>query len=79
MTKEPGALSRMSAVLTIDRASLLDPLHDGSRSNWETIKSVMAHLGYELKFIHVVLAAGDGVQASEDIAPFRVPKIARAA
>jgi len=69
----------MSASLTIDRASLFRSSQDGSPSDWETIKSVMAHLGYELKFVHVVFAPGDGVQASEQIIPFRVPAIARAA
>jgi len=79
MTKESGALRRMSAELTIDRASLLGPFHDWSHSDWKAIKGVMSHLGYELKFIHVVFAGGDGVQLSEKIIPFRVPTIARAA
>ena len=79
MTKEPGGLCRMSAALTIDRGSLFPSLHDGSHSDWETIKSVMAHLGFDLKFIRVVLAPGDTVQASDNIIPFPLTGKARAA
>jgi hypothetical protein len=79
MTKEPGTLRKMSAALTIDRGSLLRSFHDESHSDWETIKSVMAHLGYELKFIHVVPAPRNTVQAGDNIIPFPLSANARAA
>jgi hypothetical protein len=77
--KDPGELCRMSAALTIDRGSLFRSFHDASHSDWETIKSVMAHLGFDLKFIRVVLAPQDREQASENIIPFPLPGKARAA
>ena len=79
MTKEPGVLRGMSAALTIDRASLLGPFHDGRHSDWETIKSVMAHLGFELKFVRVVLATGDTAHVSDNVIPFPLSGNARAA
>jgi hypothetical protein len=79
MTKEPGTLRKMSAAMTIDRRSLLGSFRDGSRSDWETIKSVMAHLGFDLKFIRVVLAPGDTVHASDNVISFPLSGNARAA
>lgn len=79
MTKGPGALCRMSAALTIDRGSLFRSFHDGRHSDWETIKSVMAHLGFDLKFVRVFLAPEETVQASDNIIPFPLPDKARAA
>jgi hypothetical protein len=79
MTKEPGVLRKMSAAMTIDRGSLLRSLHDGTRSDWETIKSVMAHLGFELKFIRVVLAPEDTAHASDKVIPFPLAGNVRAA
>lgn len=79
MTKEPRGLLKMSAALTINRGSLSCSFHDRSHSEWETIKSVMAHLGFEMKFIHVALAPGDTAQASDNIIPFPLPGKVRAA
>ena len=79
MTKEPGMLRKMSAAMTIDRGSLFRSFHDGTHSDWETIKSVMAYLGFELKFIHVVLAPGDTAHASDNVIPFPLSGKVRAA
>ena len=79
MTKEPGVLRKMSAAMTIDRGSLFRSFHDGSHSDWETIKSVMAHLGFELKFIRVVLAPGSMSHVSDNVIPFPLSGKARAA
>ena len=79
MTKEPGVLRKMSAAMTIDRRSLFGSFCDGSHSDWETIKSVMAYLGFELKFIRVVLAPGDTVNASDNVIPFPLSGNVRAA
>jgi hypothetical protein len=79
MTKEPGGLRKMSAAMTIDRGSLCRSFHDRTPSDWETIKSVIAHLGFELKFIRVVLAPGDTADASDKVIPFPLAGNARAA
>jgi DNA-binding phage protein len=79
MTKESGVLRKMSAAMTIDRGSLLRSLHDRTHSDWETIKSVMAHLGFELKFIRVVLAPRDTAEACDKVIPFPLAGNARAA
>ena len=79
MTKEQGVLRKMSAAMTIDRGSLLRSFHGGAHSDWETIKSVMAHLGFELKFIRVVLAPGSTAHASDNVIPFPLSGKARAA
>ena len=79
MTKEPGLLRKMSAAMTIDRGSLFGSFRDGSHSDWETIKSVMAHLGFELKFVRVVLATGDTAHVSDNVIPFPLSGNARAA
>jgi hypothetical protein len=79
MTKEPGVLRKMSAAMTIDRGSLFCSFHDGSHSDWETIKSVMAHLGFELKFIRVLPVPGDTAHSSDNVIPFPLSGNARAA
>ena len=77
MTKDPRGLLKMSAALMINRGSLSCSFHDGSE--WEMIKSVMVHLGFEMKFIHVALAPGDTAQAIDNIIPFPLPGKVRAA
>ncbi len=79
MTDAPEGLRKMSGALTINRASLFNSFHDGDPSDWEMIKAVMAHLGYELKFVHVVFSPGSEGQASENIIPFPFSRKARAA
>ncbi len=79
MIKEPGVLRTMSAAMTIDRGSLFRSFHDGAHSDWEAIKRVMAHLGFEMKFIRVILVPGSTAHAGDNVIPFPLSGNARAA
>lgn len=74
MIKQGGPLRSMSAAIAIDRMSFIHSLHDMGSSDWETIKNVIDHLGYELKFVHVTLSPRITVSNGENIVHFPVSR-----
>ena len=72
--KEGESLRSMSAALTIDKMSFVRSLHNEGSPDWETIKNVIDHLGYELKFVHVTLSPAIALSNGKNIVHFPVSR-----
>ena len=53
---EGRSLPEISIDMTFDRTYVCAAIEEGDHSDWETIKAFLSYLGYDIKFVHVVIS-----------------------